>query len=369
MDAEILPHDEPQPTQDAPALSQADFELQFASVLGQLLAPPPRQSISMSTTSNKFKTPVFQREYADMFFGGLESQFDFHKVDDEFARYSMLVGALDYKQMDEKSSALIRKRPAATPYSSLKEAILESIKPTDYSQTKALLMKEKLNDGKPSDFLARLTRIADPDGNKNPVVVSDVKEIWIHALPVAWHNTLLAISDMTEAGMKADVLSRWQHTPTQTASYREAIGVDVSMPVAAVSNPFLLPAPQVAAVADHLDLASRMTRMENSLADLSIALLGSRNNNSNNQRGRSNNNNNNNNNNNTSGGGQGKKGKGFQATRDRSQSPARLNNGLCYAHNKYGDDAYTCRDYCTQWNTFQAQKGSNSEASNFQGRP
>jgi hypothetical protein len=377
MDDEFL--SAPGSDDEAPSLSQDEFERQFAQVIAQLLdqstRTPPQVKMGSST---KFKTHAFDRDNADMFFGGLESQFTFHKITDEFEMYSILVGIIDYKEMDEKSANMIRKRPDTDPYTSIKTAILESFKPSNYAHTKSLLKKEQLGDAKPSDFLARLTRIGDPEGESNPVVLSDVLEIWIHALPVPWHTTLLAISDRKEAGMKADILSRWQHNPKEAAAYREATGVDISMPVAALSNPFL-PAAHVAAMADNSDLANRMTRMERSLADISIALLGTKNNNAtnnnnanNNNRYKGNNYNPNHNNerqqdNNT---GQGKKEKNhFQRTRDRSQSPARVNSGLCLAHSRYGEAAYSCREYCTQWNTFQSKQGSNPDAVNFQGRP
>jgi hypothetical protein len=187
---------------NAPDLSQDEFELQFARVLAQLLDQTTRLPHSIMTTSAKFKTHAFERDHADMFIGGLESQFTYHKVTDEFEKYSILVGIIDYKEMDEKSANMIRKRPDTDPYTAIKTAVLESFKPSNYAHTKSLLKKEQLGDAKPSDFLARLTRIGDPEGAGNEVVLSDVLEIWIHALPVPWHNTLLAISDRKEAGMR-----------------------------------------------------------------------------------------------------------------------------------------------------------------------
>lgn len=307
-------------------------------------------SPKMTAPFHKFTSQKFEREYADMFFGGLESQFEYHKVDEEFARYSILVSTLDYKLLDEKSGNMVRKRPAITPYTLLKEAILDSIKPTDYSHVRALLKKEQLGDSMPSDLYARLLRIADPNGTGNAVILSDIKELWIHALPSAWHHTLLAISDMKEAAVKADVLANWEHNPGEAVASREV--TTNTIPVAAVSSPFSPNAPQVSAASDSTDIGGRLARVEKTLAELSVFLMGdgsgnSHTNSSRGNRGRGGRNNNNN----------------------RSASPARVNSGLCLAHERYGQEAFSCRSYCTQYNAFMAKKGSNQEASNFQGRP
>jgi len=54
--------------------------------------------------------------------------------------------------------------------------------------------------------------------------------------------------------------------------------------------------------------------------------------------------------------------------RGRSQSPARINNGLCYYHGKFADKARRCDSGCLHYNQFMAEKGSAGKASNFQGR-
>jgi hypothetical protein len=321
--------------------------------------------------SNKFRAPAYSAERPDMFFAALESQFRIHKITEEKHQYSLLINAVNFSDMGEKASTHIIKEPDATPYSVLKAAILETIKPADYNQVRAIMQKEKLGDLKPTEFLAKLFRHADPDGLKNEMVVADVKDTWLRAMPPEWCNALLTINDLQEAAKVADNLKYWRENPVTQAIYQAATGgaaapapVAATIPVAAVASSGGFPGvPQVAAAAAMSD-STRLDRLEDMVTKLGMLLMqqnsgggGRNNNNNNNDNGQQHNSRSND--------------RGRNSTwrgRGRSQSPARINNGLCYYHGKFADKARRCDSGCLHYNQFMAEKGSAGKASNFQGR-
>jgi hypothetical protein len=301
-----------------------------------------------------------------MFFAALESQFRIHKITDEKHQYSLLINAVNFSDMGEKASTHIIKEPDATPYSVLKAAILEAIKPTDYNQVRAIMQKEKLGNLKPTEFLAKLFRHADPDGLKNEMVVADVKDTWLRAMPPEWCNALLTINDLQEAAKVADNLKYWRENPVTQAIYQAATGgaaatapVAATIPVAAVGSAGGLPGvPQVAA-ATALSDSTRLDRLEDMVSKLGMMLLQQNNGGG----GHSNNNNGQQHNSRSN-----DKGRNAWRGRGRSQSPGRINNGLCFYHGKFADKARHCNSGCLHYNQFMAEKGSSSKSSNYQGR-
>lgn len=312
--------------------------------------------------SKKFKVPLFAKTNVDIFFASLESQFLVHKIDSELERYSYLLSAFnDYDSLDESARSIICRRPMPDkPYELLSKALIAVAKPSDYSHVRALLKKEHRDDEtKPSEFLARLVRIADPDGTNHDAILTDIRETWLKNLPADWHTTLVAVSDLKEAAMKADGLARWQKDPEEAAAFKEATGGrSPSMPVAATTAPAA--SSQVSALSDSTDV--RLARLEKSFADLSTFLMkgGQQqyNNSNNNQQYFGGRNQQRQNNRGNSRGRQG-----------RSPSPSAGNSDVCYPHQKYGDEAWTCRGpFCVHFDAFQSKKSSGNQGLNHQGR-
>ena len=178
----------------------------------------------------------------------------------ELEKYTILVSLVDWNLLEEKAANIVRHRPVtkpghSTPYNLLKQAILESIINIDQKiRVQTLLDKEKLGDSKPSEFLTRLKRIADPNSSGNPELVAAAKKAWLAALPAEWTNALGDIADLTEASMKADVFSTWQKNPASAHLYEAAVG------------PARPPSP------DEHDIETRMARLEEMVSQMSVRL-------------------------------------------------------------------------------------------------
>jgi hypothetical protein len=304
-----------------------------------------------------------------MFFAALESQFRIHKITEEQHKYSLLINAVTFSDMGETASTHIIKEPDTDPYSVLKTAILEAVKPTDYNQVRAIMAKEKLGDLKPTEFFAKLCRHADPEGKKDKLVMTDVRDNWLRAMPHEWHSALMTITDLQEAAKVADSLKYWGENPVTQAIYQAATKaaatpVEATLPVAAVTSPGGFGAtPQVAATSSMSDSA-RLAKLEEMMTQMSMMLMSQQH-----FGGGSNNNNSYRYDENNRGGGGGRRRDFNQRGRDRSQSPARINNGVCYYHNKFHERARRCDEGCLHFNQFMAEQGSDSKSSNFQGRP
>lgn len=304
----------------------------------------------MAPPTTKIKVPTFLPARPDVFFGALETQFRLHKVDDQFERYASLVLGVSNVALDEKSSDMISKPPDVDPYDTLKQAVLECISPSSLNEARAMMLKERLGVSKPSDFLARLHRIGAREGTDTQVAQEDIRDAWLRGLPSEWHNTLLTYNSLKDAAEVADNLKLWRENPLHTALYNKATGADgasTSFPVAAAAAPL-----QVSAATLDNSTGARLTRLEEAMLDIRNMLRSNNRNNSGydnyNNRGNSDN---------------------SGQRRGRSRTPARVNNGICSYHEKYGQDAYRCLEGCRHFNAHMARRGSQqNESGNFQGR-
>ena len=308
----------------------------------------------MAPPLHKIPFPKFNAARPELFFATLETQFERYEVTTDLDKFACLSLAVDTAQLDEKACNVIAHRPPENAYDVLKSAIMEHIAPADLHQVRALLRNEKLGDTKPSDFLARLTRIGTCEGLDATATKADIRDCWLGGLPKEWHNTLLAHKELKDAAALADNMKLWSDNPLHGASDDATVGVGAAatIPVAAVAAP----PTQVAAVAAN-DVESRMARLEEMMLKLSTMVAQQ-------QISGGNNSNNNGTSNSTTGHNNYRRGR----NRGRSPSPSRINNGVCYYHGKFGQNAYKCEEGCTNYNAFQAQQASTPAQGNFQGR-
>lgn len=336
-------------------------ELDLAWLFLQLATPQESPGSTMAPPAppafKKIPFPKFSSRRPDIFFKLLESIFETHGVTTESDKFTCLTMAIDISEMDEKSCEVIVNKPDDA-YTALKKAILANLAPSDLHQVRALLNKEKLGETKPSDFLARLTRIGTIEGLSPAATQVDIRDCWLRGLPTEWHTTLLGYADLKTAAETADTLKLWRDNPAvHSALYHAATGVGAqnTFPVSAMDAGY---SPQVAASAPS-ETDRRLARLEEMMLKMSNLMLQQ------NQGGGNGTNNNKGNNNNTSNNG------GYNRRRSRSRSPSRLNNGLCYYHHKFGLQAYKCSEGCLHYNTFCAQQGSlpdQANPGNFPGR-
>ncbi|XP_065352600.1 uncharacterized protein LOC135947629 [Cloeon dipterum] len=178
-------------------------------------AMPPREG-----RSTFFKPPTYSSQHADKFFTILEGRFQQFQIVDEIDKYLTLASALDFDDLPEAAGNLVRKMPDATPYTQLKAALLENLKPQNYEALRARMKEIPLGSLKPSEFLARLRATADEATLANPIFKADLLSIWRAAMPAEWRHVLIVEPDIDEAAKKADVLRQYQ--PPQAVPAPEA---------------------------------------------------------------------------------------------------------------------------------------------------
>lgn len=299
--------------------------------------------------------PQFRKARPDLFFASLELQFELNGITDELVKYAKLILALGHAELDEAVGDIINNRPAVNPYTALKKAVLACLRPTDLNKIRALLLQERLEDKKPSEFLARLNRIGHTDGADKAVLENDIRDAWFRAMPPEWMPALVGCPDLKAAAEMADNIKAMKDNPFQAAMYEAATRAH-------------LEGSQVAAVvAAQRDSEARMARMEDMITKLSTLLLGQQrvepDRGRSEHRGRSG----------DRGGNHGddfgsdRRGRGG-GYRGRSRSRQRFFSGQCYYHHKFGQQAYRCYDGCLHYEAFEAAQPVDRQPENSRGR-
>ncbi|CAB3361332.1 Hypothetical predicted protein [Cloeon dipterum] len=175
-----------------------------------------------------FKPPEYSTAHADKFFAILEGRFRQHKVEDELDKFLTLATAVPFDELPEAAGNLVRRPPEESPYTKLKAAILENLRPKDYDALRKRMKAIPLGSMKPTEFLNRLRSIADENTLANPIFKTDLLAVWRDAMPYEWRHVLIVEPDIDEAAKKADVL--YQYQPPQEVNDARAIVAAASAP-------------------------------------------------------------------------------------------------------------------------------------------
>ncbi|CAB3371736.1 Hypothetical predicted protein [Cloeon dipterum] len=175
-----------------------------------------------------FKPPEYSTAHADKFFAILEGRFRQHKVEDELDKFLTLATAVPFDELPEAAGNLVRRPPEESPYTKLKAAILENLRPKDYDALRKRMKAIPLGSMKPTEFLNRLRSIADENTLANPIFKTDLLAVWRDAMPSEWRHVLIVEPDIDEAAKKADVL--YQYQPPQEVNDARAIVAAASAP-------------------------------------------------------------------------------------------------------------------------------------------
>lgn len=134
------------------------------------------------------KIPPFWKEYPDLWFHQIESQFESANVTVDRTKYHILVAAMDNDILFQVSD-IVRTPPETGMYNAIKVRLLKQYADTDHSKLKKLLLEMELGDKKPSALLRAMKDLA---GNR---FADDVlKTLWMQRLP-RQTQAILAVSD------------------------------------------------------------------------------------------------------------------------------------------------------------------------------
>ncbi|XP_065338045.1 uncharacterized protein LOC135938356 [Cloeon dipterum] len=275
---------------------------------------PPQRRYNADFLSVPF-TPLS----LDMFFALLESAFDIEGITDEAVKYHILARDVMPHEIGDAARDLITSKPTEMPYTSLKNVLLQTLKPKSFTASVEKMQALQMGTLRPSEFLNRLRNCANDELRTNPIFIEELTKCWRNALPAGWHPALILASDLTKAAEAADALY-------------DAYGA--AMPSQAASAPATV---SVAAVQKPKSLEARVALIEENIAKL-LNLME-------------------------------KDERGRQPDRGRSRSlNARLvQTDLCFYHDRFAKKARRCVNGCRHFQQFMKSRAENDKLENEKG--
>ena len=136
------------------------------------------------------KLPPFWQEDPALWFHQMEAQFATKGITQQVTKYHYIVGSLAPEIAREVRDVIVTV-PAVAPFDTLKERLVSRTSLTESQRMQKLLSLEPLGDQKPSQLLQRIEKLADKNGNDDPIL----HEIFLTRLPVAVQLVLKSYPD------------------------------------------------------------------------------------------------------------------------------------------------------------------------------
>lgn len=291
----------------------------------------PDEPSSSSNSSGTSRLPPFQSEDPELWFLQVEPIFLNGATEKE--KYSHLMAALPFAIVQRVRDVLVTLSTSETPYTSLKQLLLQRLAPSQEAKLEQLLQGEQLGDRRPSELLVSMLALLGATPSAREEVM--VRHLFIKKMPSSTQEILVSLDPalaLTDVAATADRIQR-VHSP-QVSS------------ISAPSPPqptFSLPPPIGAIPPGHLTATDvRLSLLERCLADLTMEVRGlaaaiqsGSHHHSRSASGRRN------------------------SFRRGSPSPGRRSfpNGHCYYHHTFGDKAQKCSPPCA----FQGNRQASSQ--------
>ncbi|XP_065344957.1 uncharacterized protein LOC135942641 [Cloeon dipterum] len=316
-------------------LAAAEQLIRMVQSAANLVNNQGTSAASSSRRSWDFPVPPFNGTRLDTYFAMLERRFASFGIQDEDTKYMVLCDAVfNYDKLPESVNKWIITQPTNAPYTTLKQSIMESLKPSNYTVIKAKMLTEVWDTNMlPSEFLQRLRTHADEETAKSSIYLADLANVWLCALPKAWQPSLASVAagDIDVAAKTADNIHRFSSMDAAKSPGSQPPGIfaTAAQPntpeVSAVSNNAGKIDPSVAAL---IEVVNKLMARLDSDHQGRQQFRG-------NSRGR---------------------GYGRGRGRPRSRSPAELMHepDLCIYHHKYTMEARRCVPACKYHKQFLA---------------
>lgn len=177
------------------------------------------------------KLPQFWTENPDLWFYQAEAQFELKGISVSRTKYFYLVAALTPEAAGRVTS-LLEVVPSEEPYETLKSALCQAYKLSEYQRAEALANLPPLGDMRPSELLAKIRRLL-PVGHK---VCFRARYDFLSRLPSEIRATLLNSSlELDALAIEADNLwSAFQASPQVCSSFQQPVVEEI--PVDLVSR-------------------------------------------------------------------------------------------------------------------------------------
>lgn len=246
---------------------------------------PPDTMAAPTFAKASIRAPQFWPHNARLWFTTLEAHFALNNIVDQTTRFHYVLTSLDESHLVEIQD-IVNDPPAVDPYKKIKDEMIARFSTSQERKIKQLLEHEELGDRTPSQFLRQLQNLA---GTTTP---SDfVKTLWLNRLPKATQTALATQKTATldELGKLADHIH-------EIAASKHVAATETSSP--------------------RDDLMKRIDDLTQQVAALTS------------HRSRD-------------------KSPQHSQRRSRSTSRSRLVEGICWYHNKFGQNATRCISGCT----------------------
>ena len=117
---------------------------------------------NMANVNASIRLPPFWPARPSTWFAQVENIFDLHAVATEAIRFNIVVANLEPRVVDEVHD-IILSPPATTPYTILKQELINRLSRSRDQEVRQLLSREEIGDRTPSQFLRHLRDLAKTD--------------------------------------------------------------------------------------------------------------------------------------------------------------------------------------------------------------
>ena len=157
---------------------------------------------TMSDNAVTLKLPSFWTQQPSVWFAQTEAQFAIRKIVQEETKYYHVVAALD-QETATRVMDMLSTIPESTPYSKLKQRLLDTFDLSDYERASAILHMAPLGDQKPSQLMDRMLGLL---GDKGADIL--FRQIFLEHLPEQVRSVLVhsKVTDNKQLAKAADSL-------------------------------------------------------------------------------------------------------------------------------------------------------------------
>ncbi len=169
--------------------------------------------------SVQLKIPPFWPTDPQLWFAQVEAQFSTRGISAQKTKFDYVVSSLDHEFAQEVRDLLLSP-PTTTPYTKLKEQLIERTAASEQRRLQQLFHSEDLGDRKPSQLLRRMQQLL---GDKmNSTDASFLRELFLQRLPSNVRMLLAATGDskmdLPELAQLADKIMEVAVTPASNIS-------------------------------------------------------------------------------------------------------------------------------------------------------
>ena len=142
-------------------------------------------NLSLSYAQNDVKAinlPTFWEEDVELWFSTVDSQFAMYNITSPYLRYDAVIKLLGLSQL-RKVEDLVAQRPLVKPYERLREALTKAFTDSDHDRLVALLDGNTVNDASPSKTLAKMRKLAGKKLIRDQTFQPLLKRLFINKMP------------------------------------------------------------------------------------------------------------------------------------------------------------------------------------------